>query len=910
MLKDIIVLLLFSFSYQIHCQEIPLPEHPNPIKYRSKWENLNGQWDFAFDSLDIGASDKWFADTSGFDKSITVPFPWGSPASGLTNDADIGWYKRRISINNSWSKDRVFLIIGASDWETELWLDGQYLGSHQGGYVPFEFEITDYISFAEEMELVIRVDDKRRPHTLYGKQGYGDARGIWQTVYLEARGQSFVEDLHVTPDIDLAQIEVTAYLDRPLEKDTVVHLSIDESNQELSGSITFHKGQTKAKTLIQIPNQRLWTLDDPQLYDITANYGSDVLLSYFGMRKISVVNLPNTDIPYIALNNQPIYLQMALDQSYHPEGFYSFPSEKFIIDEIKRSKSIGLNGIRTHIKVEVPRKLYWADRLGLLVMEDLPNSWGEPEELMQNESTYTLREMIKRDYNHPSIFSWVIINETWGMLTRTPDGRKYLPETQKWLESMYHLAKSLDPTRLVEDNSICCGRGHTVTDINSWHVYLPGYQWDQYLDSLSENTYKGSGFNYESGYVQGDEPNFNSECGNVWGYDGSAGDVDWSWDYHRMMNSFRTHPKIGGWLYTEHHDVINEWNGYWRFDRTKKFTGLEDIVPGMTLKDLHSYIYVSTGQNISYTKNAGESFQLPLFLSSMSDRTYPEGLILEYNLEHINHVGEKKRNCKQGKMQIDYAPWMQEQLDSLMIDLPEENGLSTIQLQLKTKAGEVLHRNFVHVIIKGAKLEKDKMKIMTQEPSSVSASSWTDKTWDAMDGKKINGAGTGYFEYTFPIDEAIFNGYSEAYFLIELSAKELFVKDMEEYNRNQDFMKGSRVAPSSNPNSYPMTDQTQFSSNIRVTANDLVVTHAILPDDPADHRGILSWHSQRQDRKLREAGSYGYYIKTAFNQEIIDAIKDAGQLIIRFESIDGGGIAVYGKDFGRYPFDPSFIIRQ
>lgn len=911
MLKTIIVCLLFSFSYHLNSQDIPLPEHPNPIKYRVKWENLNGQWDFAFDSLDLGLSEEWFAVKQTFDQSITVPFPWGSSLSGVTNDADIGWYRRIININNSWNNDRVFIIIGASDWETQVWLDGHYLGSHQGGYVPFEFEITEHVRPGTDMQLVVRVDDKRRPHTLYGKQGYGDARGIWQTVYLEARGDVFIENLHVKPDIDKEQIEVVAYIDQALDKDTVVQISVDESIQELEQSITFYKGQTKAETIIKIPNQRLWTLDDPQLYEIKATYGDDVLESYFGMRKIGVVNLPNTDIPYIALNNKPIYLQMALDQSYHPGGFYTFPSERFIIDEIKRSKSIGLNGIRTHIKVEVPRKLYWADRLGLLVMEDLPNSWGEPEELMQTESTYTLREMIKRDYNHPAIFSWVIINETWGMMTRTTDGRKYLPETQRWLESMYHLAKSLDPTRLVEDNSICCGRGHTVTDINSWHVYLPGYQWDYYLDSLSDNTFKGSGFNYEDGYEQGDEPNFNSECGNVWGYDGSAGDVDWSWDYHRMMNSFRTHPKIGGWLYTEHHDVINEWNGYWRFDRTEKYTGLEDIVPGMTLNDLHADIYLSTGQNISYSKKAGERIDIPLFISAMTDQDFPEGLTLKYHVEHINGVGEKDRDFDEGKLHIEYKPWMQKQLDSLRIELPKEDGLSTIQLQLMSKSGDVLHRNFVHVIVSGASDFKSNEKhvVMTQKPSAFSASSWTKKTWDAMDGKKVNGAGKGYFEYTFPIDKETFNGYKEAYFLIELSAKELFVKDMEEYDKNQDFMKGSRVAASSNPNSYPMTDQSEFSSNISVTANGLVVTHAILPDDPADHRGVLSWHSQLQDRKLREAGSYGYYIKTAFNQEIVDAIKADGQLVIRFESIDGGGIAVYGKEFGRYPFDPSFMVK-
>ena len=207
---------------------------------------------------------------------------------------------------------------------------------------------------------------------------------------------------------------------------------------------------------------------------------------------ISTINLPGTQYPYVALNNQPIYLQLALDQSYHPEGFYTFPSDKFIKEEILRSKSIGLNGIRIHIKAEVPRKLFWADKLGLLVVEDLPNSWGDPDKYMRNESEYTLKEMIKRDYNHPSIFSWVLFNEQWGLSTKNdPEDNKknkseILPETYDWLTSMYYLAKSMDKSRLIEDNSLCCGGVHTATDINSWHVYLPGYAWEKYLKDKLE----------------------------------------------------------------------------------------------------------------------------------------------------------------------------------------------------------------------------------------------------------------------------------------------------------------------------------------------------------------------------------------------------------------------------------------
>ena len=170
-----------------------------------------------------------------------------------------------------------------------------------------------------------------------------------------------------------------------------------------------------------------------------------------------------------------------------------------------RARQIGLNGLREHVKVELPRKLYWADRLGVLIMADVPNSWGEPTPEMQQEVEQTLRRMIRRDYNHPSIFSWIPFNETWGLFHNLPKepGEKepkkvYRPETQKWVASIYRLAKSLDPTRLVEDNSVCCGRGHTETDLNSWHAYLPGWAWDEELDKVSKGTYPGSTWNFES----------------------------------------------------------------------------------------------------------------------------------------------------------------------------------------------------------------------------------------------------------------------------------------------------------------------------------------------------------------------------------------------------------------------------
>ena len=273
------------------------------------------------------------------------------------------------------------------------------------------------------------------------------------------------------------------------------------------------------------------------------------------------------------------------------------------------------------------------------------------------------------------------------------------------MASIYRLAKSLDPTRLVEDNSVCCGRGHTETDLNSWHAYLPGWAWDEELDKASKGTHPGSTWNFEAGYKQDRQPNINSEFGNVWGYEGSTGDVDWSWDYHRAVNSFRRHPKVAGWLYTEHHDVINEWNGYWRFDRSEKFTGMEDLAPGMTLRDLHAPLYVAVGTpaDLSRAVKAGETVEVPLWASFLTGSTaYGDGLVLQARLREWDTLGRKQTTFTTSRA-VAYRPWMSEALPPLSVPMPKEPGVAVLAVELTDRAGAVLHRNFTTFVVEGAR---------------------------------------------------------------------------------------------------------------------------------------------------------------------------------------------------------------
>jgi hypothetical protein len=904
---------------------IPLPEHPRPDFQRADWLNLNGRWQFRLDAADEGLKARWFAGELQQTRSILVPFSWGAPLSGVPDSADIGWYARSIEVPQSWRGKRIFLVVGASDWRTSVWLDGKKLGDHEGGYTPFSVELTSAVTYGAIQRLTIRVDDAPRPFLLEGKQGYGKARGMWQTVYLEARGTTPLEWVHFTPDLARQAVNVEARLRDPAPRGLTLRLGFRNTR---SGGVGMNrpvpKGSRSVRFTVPLPNAHLWTLDDPYLYQVAVTLHApggvaDMVDTYFGMRTISVVQRPGSTDSYVALNGKPVYLQLALDQAYHPTGYYTFPTDAMLRNEIARARIIGLNGLREHVKIETPRKLYWADMAGILIMADVPNSWGPPDSAMFREHDYAMREMIERDYNHPSIFAWIPFNEAWGLTTKTGNKEMYLPATQRRVAATVKLARSLDPTRLVEDNSPCCGRGHVETDLNSWHSYLSGWQWNDYLKTISDSTFPGSSWNFEKGHRQARQPNINSEFGNVWGYEGSTGDVDWSWDYHLAVNAFRRNPKIAGWLYTEHHDVINEWNGYWRFDRSNKETGFGGLVPGMALRDLHSPFYIAVGTEMSPTVAPGQHVEVPLWASFMTDAQVPgDSLTLSFEITGRNTLGDSV-NYGSSSRTIAYAPWSSRALDPFTVTMPSEPGVLVLSTQLTQGKYTVLQRNFMTFVVDGAPPTETQLatgqhaRLVRVAPKDYTDARWSQKTWSVMDGLKVNGAGSGYFEYRMPwpagVDTA---SVARATFLVEASAKQLFGKDRDSTStQDGDYMRGKGFHdPSRNPNSYPMTDDVKYPSRVTVRVNGEAAGTYDLSDDPADHRGILSWHAQPRDHHLHEAGSYGQLLRVPVSRDAIAKAAKTREFVVRLEVDPSlpGGLAIYGAHFGRYPLDPTLML--
>jgi hypothetical protein len=917
--------LLLALVAAAPAAEIPLPEHPRPDFERGQWLNLNGPWAFRFDPEDVGERDRWFDDgPERFPLGILVPFPWGSPLSGVTDDANVAWYAREIRVPEAWAGRRIFLVVGASDWRTRGWLDGRPVGLHQGGYTPFAFELTAVAAPGRRQRLVLRVDDTPHPFKLEGKQGYGPARGLWQTVYLEARPALFVDSFEFHPDLAAGRVEVRVRLSDAAPSGTEVGLELEGAGPATRAAVP--AGRSEGQLVVPVDRPRPWTLGDPHLYPATLRLrtpaGEDVVRSYLGFREISVVRLPGDGPSYVALNGRPIYLQMTLDQGWNPEGFTTWPSDAAMREEILIARRLGLDAIRTHVKVELPRKLYWADRLGVLVMSDVPNSWGEPDPEMRAEWEAALRGMVRRDFNHPSIFSWVLFNEQWGLYTKRPDGsRAYLPETQDWVASRVDLAKQLDPTRLVEDNSVCCGSGHVKTDLNSWHMYLPGWKWRDVLDAVEKDTFPGSTWNFLGGRTQGEQPMLNSECGDVWGYEGSTGDVDWSFDYHAMIDEFRRHRKVAGWLYTEHHDVVNEWNGYVRADRSPKETGLGELVPGMSLRDLHSAFYVAPGSYPVTRVEPGQLVQVPLWASFLADEAPGGGLRLRMELAGHDDLG-RSHTWWTGERAVPFAPWTSAPLEPVAVPMPEGRSVAVLRLVLEDGAGRVLHRNFTAFVVGGPGAPRDEVRVgegggrrrlLRVAPGAFQEARFSLRQWDVLDGLKVNGAGSGFFEYRLPWPAGLREEDVEgADFVAELGAKELFGKDRPGAMAAEgDFMRGRGTHdPGANPNAYPMTDTRTHPSAVRVRFNGVAAGVFDLPDDPADHRGLLSWAAQKRDGRLREAGSYGYLVSAAVPARALRRAAETGAFVLRLEVDDAlpGGLAVYGESFGRYPLDPTLVL--
>jgi len=899
---------------------IPRAEFPRPDWQRSEWLNLNGAWSFEFDHENLGLSADWQKSKGlSLNSEITVPFSWSSPLSGIgSNDKGIAWYNKQVAWTPALADAKVFLRFGAVDFKSDVWVNGVSMGSHEGGYGNFEFDVTEVWSLNSPNSITVRVEDFDHSFQGRGKQGYGEIRGIWQPVWLEARPQNYVQDSKFNTKLD-GTIQVTTRVVANSAGQAQLSFSFAEGAVSHQFEAELTEGSNTISTSFVVADPKLWSPESPFLYEgevsLSSNGQTDAISTYFGIREISTAIVGDRSYRWIMLNGKPVYLNGTLDQSFHQTGYFTYPSDQEMYDEIFLLKRLGLNFVRIHIKPEEPRKLYWADKLGILVMEDMPCFWGDPDEQARLAYEREAREIIDRDYNHPSIFSWVMFNETWGLKTESESAslttdashpQNYLPQTQEWVRSMYLWAKQIDPTRIIEDNSPC-NYDHVESDINTWHFYINGYnELRNHVTEIVDKTFVGSTFNYIGGNAQSDAPLMNSECGNVWGIEGGAGDSDLAWHYRYMMNEFRRHDKMCGFVFTEFRDVVNEFNGYYRLDGTDKHFGYESFVPGMTIADLHSADFIVIDAPPCQTVDKGASVTLKLLRSSFSDRYHGEELQLAWELYYDN-LGERVV-AESGTKAIEWNGYGVSALQPLALKMPQQDAVAVLALRLLSAGGKTITRNFVTYDVRSGqtngKYEVDG-QIISVPIASFTGSEWP-HSWNSLQDQKVNGGLTGHFTYEVQlpsISEQTMIYDIELFF--EAGSKRLLKRDLEESIQKKldiSFMHGALSDPEYNTNSYFMTDADRHEAKLNVLIDGQLVDTIVLTDDPADSRGVLSWHYQAVSNKLEDAGSYGYLCKIILPSSLTAKLNQKRSFKLQLEA-EQGGLTLYGRNAGRYPID-------
>ncbi|MGA2326492.1 MAG: sugar-binding domain-containing protein [Bryobacteraceae bacterium] len=867
----------------------PRPEHPRPDFQRANWLSLNGSWDFRFDPEDVGIRERWWEPGRDLGaRKISVPFCWESSLSGVNvkGGLKIGWYRRRFSIPAAWRGNHAWLRFDAVDWEARVWVNGKELGAHEGGYTPFEFDLAGAAEPGEEATVVVRAFDATDPELPRGKQTpewYTYTSGIWQTVWLESRPARYISRFTLTA----RRMEERWFVDLAAEvggpqSSEPLGVSSPEAGIEAREIGVEHGG---ARASLEVRNPKLWTPDAPHLYGLTLRLGEDAVETYFGLRTIGRGRYGDLPHESVLLNGEPVYLRGALDQSFNPLGIYTAPSDAFLRRDIELAKSAGLNLLRIHIKADEPRRLYWADRLGILLMQDMPsNSEHSPRSREAWENT--MRAVIERDRNHPSIIAWVAFNETWGLTGKGIPPYAENRETQEWVLRMWKTMKESDPSRLVEDNSPN-KRDHVETDLNSWHFYIGDYAKAQaHIAEVVAKTFPGSPFNYVPGRAQGSAPLINSEYGAV---AAGGGDRDVSWGFAFLTTELRRYEKIQGYVYTELTDVEWEHNGLFNYDRTPKEFGYDAFVPGMTVRDLQGEDFIGYEGRFPIRGAAGYEIGLPIFVSHFSKRTQTP--VLRWWVTGTDDLGARVDTKPQTRT-VRWSAYRVVKQPDLEVPLPGERPfVGAVALELLDESGQRIAANFVPIVAKSAPAGRTgpstEARVEVLGPRLVALRFAP----TAVAGKPIDGgilpgklwaANEAAVEYRVPLPDFV------------RKAGPVKFELLAELATHAGQAKVDWTRPQASELDYPQTDTCKFPGMVRIQIGGADAGQVQLPDDPADVRGVLSHIAGVHP------GSYGYWTRVAAPAQALP------EVTVRLEATHG--LSVYGEGMGRYGVDPTILV--
>lgn len=533
------------------------PEYPRPQLTRHRWRNLNGVWQYGKATAD-GPPE------GDLPERILVPYPPESALSGIGRHDDTMWYRRSFTVPHGWQHDRVLLHFGAVDQQAVVRVNGVEVARHDGGYSHFTADITDALRGSGEQELVVRAVDRNEDGDFpVGKQRndpggifYTGSSGIWQTVWMEPVAATHVQRLETTPDVATGALSVTTHSSNPATAEVTVRAQ--------GGGRVVARGEGHTGTAVELHLNRphLWSPDDPYLYDVTVrlrdDHGSPVdrVGSYAGMRSIGLVT--DTDgHRRIALNGTALFQEGPLDQGYWPDGIYTAPTDDALRFDLEKTKELGFNMVRKHMKVEPDRWYYWADKLGLLVWQDMPalpigeSGNHSPPAAQRSHYSDGLHTMLRQHHNHPSIVVWVPFNEGWGEF-----------DTARFAG----LVEQQDPSRLVDPDSgvNCC---YSLPDTHSGdiyddHTYVgPGTPAVDDGRTVVDGEYGGLGLVVDDHTWPGGEPQ---------AYEMETSRAELTRRYSEVSDALAkavTENGVSAAVYTQTTDVEDEVNGLLTYDR-------------------------------------------------------------------------------------------------------------------------------------------------------------------------------------------------------------------------------------------------------------------------------------------------------------------------------------------------------
>lgn len=685
--------------------------------------SLNGVWDFTTDpksemKIESFQNAEW--------RKAIVPLSWQAQFEDLRDYQGVGWYKKTFSLEEIEAEKLYIIKFDAVDYLSRLFINEQFVGENEGGYTPFEFDITQYLKSGQN-EIILRVLDplnEENPtegisfwHIPHGKQTwYVQTSGIWQSVSILIKPELYIKRVHITPTID-----GKIFFEGILNKSENDRQNIEIKIYDPSGSeILSRKESVTVKENIfslneKISNPQLWSFDQPNLYRLEIRVNQAVITERFGFRSIEAKNNK------LYLNGKPFYLIAALDQDFYPETMQTTPSEEYIRDQMIKAKQLGLNMLRCHIKVPDPLYMKVADEIGLLIWYELPN-WGQFTNEAAERGSRLLDKMLERDWNHPSLIIVGIINESWGI-----DLQK--EEQRNWLLKEFDRVKEKSIGRLVVDNSACWGNFHIKTDINDYHTYwaIPENknQFDKTIDDVASRP-KWLFSEFGDSQERGDEPLLISEFGN-WGLPKLPENLPWWFERqfldievslpanvhkrfadHKLDKIFSSYdqlaeesqrlqfnalkyeiekirmtPQIQGYVITEFTDINWESNGL--LDMWRNFKVYSDDLPLIQKQD------VIIPRPVKYNLWSGEEAEIDLFVSHYSYKDL-SGLILKWKVDdNIN-----------GSINIDKLNNADvTKIESLKFTLPETNISEKVKIDLKLIDNEdnVVAENFSELFV-------------------------------------------------------------------------------------------------------------------------------------------------------------------------------------------------------------------